>query len=254
MSYFRNPNPEYNDPQNGSRWRAEDLANVTKHHHKQLAKMAEVIKEAKNRGINPGIKLEQGRMVPPPPGYDVFSGRVCQAPGKVKNGWGAERICGRQATATIQTLDPENFTPDTAGVPSAELTNDVLAYMAYGATAGPNPIPAATGPRKGRMLQPEGTVGPNAKFVCPFHSQVKYRDLLHVDDGGVIPDDRLKVPELNIGSIADIESFGFHRVIATDPNLTYLANRTATLTVRTPEYCRYLDSLGLLPEDGRLML
>lgn len=250
-SFFKKNQTLYDDPQNGQRWNAEDLANVTENFHKQNAKNVEAAKDAKDRGVKLGLKSEAGRMIPPPPGWDLLADRVCSGPGLVKQGFGQPKVCGRQATAFLQVA---HFEPDVPKSPSGELTTEVLAYVAYGASAGPNPVPAATGPRKGKMIADPGVVGPNSKFVCPFHSQALYRNSLHPEDNnGIVPVAPKLTGELVVSPIEDVESFGMHRVVATDPNFTYLASKTGRMTVRTWEYCRYLDSLGLLPEDGRLM-
>jgi hypothetical protein len=216
-----------------------------------MERVAKGIKDAKGRGIKPGISSEAGRMVPPPPGYDQFAGKVCSGPGVKRNGFGAAKICGRQATAALQALDPENFTLDAPRYPSPQLTNDALAYMAYGASAGPNPVVAASGPRKGRMVADPGTVGPNSRFVCHFHSQGLYKDALHPEDNGGIVPEAPKVtggdPVFGLDKLTPGRPF---RAVSQDANFVWASDGKVTVMCHRADYVRLLASYDLLPDDS----
>lgn len=243
-SFFKKNKTIYDDPTNGERWYQEDLANATEASHKANVKNMEVAKEYFVKGQNPGISSESGKMLKPPPGYDFFDGKVCQAVGLVKNGFGQAKICGRQATMILQVAQ---FEPDIPKSPSSELTEDVLSAFAYG---GPNPVPAAEGKKKGHMVTDPMA---NGRPVCAYHSMALTRDILHVADGGVIPDTRRKVPEMVITDPWTLRHERPWRAVGTDQNFTHLFNGIESVTVRTVEYKAYLGSLGVLPEDGRLM-
>ena len=78
-------------------------------------RLAKQIKNAKEHGVNPGISSEAGRIIPPPPGYDIFAGKVCDGPGLVKARFGQPKICGRKATVALQVV---HFEPDIPRSPS----------------------------------------------------------------------------------------------------------------------------------------
>jgi hypothetical protein len=210
------------------------------------ARNAEAIKAVKGRGVKAGISSEAGKMVPAPKGYDPLADKVCQGPGLVKNGFGQARICGRQATAF---LDVAHFEPDVPRSPSNELTEAALAFMAYGGAS--HPVPAATGPRKGKMLPPNGAIGPNSRPVCLFHSQALYRDALHPEDnGGIVPEAPRATggdPVFGLDKLTPGRPF---RCVSSDANYCWVSDGLTTVMCHRADYVRLLAEFGLLPDDS----
>jgi hypothetical protein len=245
-SFFKKPNSIYRDPDNGARWKAEDEAKVKAHFQAQQATVEAQIKDAVSKGINPGIKSEPGGIIPPPPNYDPYHGKVCLGPGLKRNGFGNAKVCGRQAVAVLQTAHFESEAPK---APSPELTNAALAYMAYGASAGPNPVVAASGPIKGKMIADPGTAGPGSKFVCGYHSQGLYRDALHPEDnGGKVPE----APGLGkpLMGLSHLDPRRQWRSTGSDPNFCSVTDGRVTVLASTREYVAHLAEYGSLPEFG----
>jgi hypothetical protein len=244
-SFFKRPTTEYSDPVNGQRWKAEDMALVTKNFQAQNAKVDDQIKDAKGRGIKTGIKSEAGRMIPPPPSYDQFNGKVCSGPGVKRSGFGQPKICGRQATATLQVA---HFEADIPRSPSAELTNDVLAHFAYGGAA--NPVPAATGPRVGKLVTDPGMAGPNSKFVCAYHAQGLYQSALHPDDNnGIVP----KAPKITGDVVIGLDKLTPgrpFRAVSQDGNFVWVSDGKVTVMCHRADYVALLAEYGLLPDDS----
>lgn len=243
-SYFKKPNTIYRDPVNGERWYQEDLANAAEALNVANAKNAEAVKDAKGRGVKPGISSETGRIIPPPPGYDPLADKVCQGPGLVKNGFGQSRICARRATAFLQVA---HFTPDVPDSPSTELIEASLASYAYG---GPNPIPAASGKRKGSMVADPMA---NGRPVCAFHAQSLYRESIHPEDGGTVPEMPKLTGDVVMGLDALTPGRPF-RCVSQDSNFVWVTDGMITVMAHRADYVRLLREYGLLPEDSTVPL
>jgi hypothetical protein len=143
-----------------------------------------------------------------------------------------------------------HFEADVPKSPSADLTEAALAYMAYGASAGPNPVVAASGPRKGKLIADPGTVGPNSRLVCPFHSQGLYKDALHPEDNnGIVPQAPKLTGELVMG-LDKLSPGRPFKAVAQDANYAWVTDGRSTVMCHKRDYVALLSEYGLLPDDS----
>lgn len=206
------------------------------------------IKDAVSRGIKPGISSEPGKMIPPPPSFDPFHGKVCLGPGLEKGGFGKPRICGRPAVAVVRTFHPEDTKSPTLEDQAAKV-NAALATQTYAGAS--DKVYAGGGPRKGHMIPGESQVGKDERTACYFHSLAAHREHLHPDDsGGVIPEAKStrQAPVIGLDALNPGRQW---RVLASDPNFTAVTDGLVTTLVGTRDYVRYLAANGTLPEDGQ---
>jgi hypothetical protein len=250
-SFFKRPTTEYSDPVNGQRWKAEDTALVTKHYEAQSAKLNEQIKDAKGRGVKTGISSEAGKMIPPPPGLDPFHGKKCMGPGKVKGGFGNPRICGRQAVGVLRTFKPD--LPDNPSIESqSTAANRRLAMEAYGGGYDPSAsdfykarMYADAVPKGGMVPDP---LGSSAVFVCQFHGMAGYKDSLHPDDGGIVPE----APKLTGDVVFGLDKLTPgrpFRSVGQDANFVWVSDGKVTVMCHKADYVALLAEYGLLPDD-----
>lgn len=248
-SFYHKPQTLYSDPDNGARWKAEDEASVKAQFEVQQARVNASIKSAVDRGVKPGIEGEPGHIIPPPPSFDPFHGKVCLAVGVQKNGFGQPKICGRQAIAVLRTFAPDVPEAVSAEARAAEL-NAMLAMQVYG--AGNTRIPVGGGPAVGHMVKdPLGPPGADEHFVCYFHGMAAHKDHVHPDDNqGIVPDVTPK-PDKPLMGLAHLNSARQWRTVQSDPNFCAVTDGITTALVPTRDYIVFLRENGTLPESGQ---
>jgi hypothetical protein len=208
------------------------------------------IMDAVSRGVPLGISGDSvGQIIPPPPSFDKFHGRVCLGPGLQKNGFGNPKVCGRQAVAVLRTFAagvPEKLSVDE----QAAKLNAKVAMQAYAGTN--NKIYAGGGPSVGHMiLDPAGPLGDDEHYVCYFHGQAAHRNHLHPDDNnGIVPDVN-PAPEKPVIGLGFLDPVRQWRTVCSDPNLCSVTDGITTVLVKTREYISYLQDHGSLPPNGQ---
>jgi hypothetical protein len=99
------------------------------------------------------------------------------------------------------------------------------------------------------MVADPNTVGPNSKFVCPFHSQALYRDALHPEDNnGIVPQAPKLTGELVFG-LDKLSPGRPFRAVAQDASFAWVTDGRSTVMCHKRDYIALLAEYGLLPDD-----
>lgn len=210
----------------------------------------EAIKDAVGRGVPHGISGDSvGQMIPPPPSFDPFHGKVCLAPGVRRNGLGNPKICGRQAVAVLRTFAPS--VPERLS--DEEQIASLNAKIAMQAYAGTNArIYAGGGPSVGSLVPgPNDPFGDDSLYVCAFHVQSAYKSSLHPDDNDGSYPDVTPAREEPLMGLSHLDPARQFRTVCSDPNVCSVTDGVTTVLVRTKEYIAYLRDNGSLPVNGQ---
>jgi hypothetical protein len=102
----------------------------------------------------------------------------------------------------------------------------------------------------GKMVADPGTIGPDSKFVCYFHSLSRYANVLHPEDNdGKIPE----APGLDepIIGLENLDIRRQWRCVGSDASFAWVTDGRATVMCSRRDYIRFLADNGILPEFGQ---